>query len=978
MLSIFRKIFLIVLISSNIAFAGDSFKVEPAEKNVAYGDEVPVSMLINSPAGYSLAGWNANIVRKESPEFLDNTILKINPHSSYRDYDSVDVAPYNHLSIPVIKGKVDYVIETDRLAPGRIQINFVGRFLNAAGEVKYEGQHIVLNIAPPAVPEGKPGTIGNYTICFSPDAPPSVRTAVSEIQRYILRTTGVCLPIVKKYKSPAIVVGETPETLKAGIDPDSFEFNEYLLKTVDNDLFICGRDIDGDGKTPMGGHSFGTLRGAYIFLDEVLGVHFLQSGKLGEDIPDLGADWQLPAVDRRGRPFFKAVCLFPVPKCGDDFLTRNGYFGPIGNEMPYSSTHSWNELYPPASKNHPYLKSREATYADNPEFFEMANNGKRVMPPPGELFSLCLSAPGIFDDIAGRIKLISQNTGVKIYPISPNDCAPSCRCPGCRAGIEPKSEKDTGPLALDINGSSSPIVLDYYRKICEAVARFDPEFRLTGYIYNTSEFAPSKRPAPMPANFIADMAPLHTDYGPVRLDDDINASWHKWKNEWDGLLGEKFYYGLGFWLRQSSGAPVSPMPGLMKETFDYLRDNNFIGVLFYPNEGLGHSGLYLWVLLKMIDDPSRSPSELMDQYLKYAYGEAAGKKIRRIYDLSEAYMKQYYTKRNGRGGYEMSTVMLEEIYAPIFVEMEQIYFEAEKLADTPARRWRLSLLGENLKLLRYQLTALGMIAADESSPLYMDDAGYMQLALRTKGDLKSYVDPPTETTQAAVWRPIASVKRDRVPEHLKRKIKPERIDFKFHADFLIYAPEDMTVDMHLRYDVPESPDYGKDIAYYTVYDRNGTAFYYAIGRKGHLTFPAKKGEFYYLVYTPQGQGFFDPGWRVKSCNAPFAAGYGTYLVSGGKIFSGKGSFYCKLTEKTPKLEFFIHGYPCTVKFVDPSGKVVKTVKSGGFEHPVIDNPARGWWRIDYEVPAWIGYIRSPQMNGYFFTDPDNVLDIRMK
>ena len=957
------------------------FVLQEDYKNPEFGENVKISMVVRAAGDYELVGWNANIIRKDSPEFLENTLLDIVKHPTSKDHDSVTVAPYTHLPKAIKSGKAEYIVDTGKLLPGKVKINFIGRFLDSKGNVLYKGSVLNLDIKQPGKNSAAVSGISKYVIYIAQDSPASTGKAAGELQNFIRKSCGVFLPVVRKFSAPAIVVGKTPETVKNVIDPEKLDYNEYIIRNIDGNIYIVGRDIANDGKTPMGGKSYGTLRGAYTFIEEVLGVHILQSGKFGEDITKHPANWEIPAVNIRRKPFFRSVCLFPTPKCGDDFLHRNGYFGPGGNDLPYSSTHSWNMLYPSKDNNNRYkfLKTREETYAEHPEFFEMSNNGKRVMPPPGEVFSICLSAPGIYDDIANRIMLIHKHTGAMIFPISPNDGAPSCRCAGCRAGIEPMTEKETGPLALDINGSSTPIVLEYYRQICLRVAKINPDILLTGYIYNTSEFAPTKKTEKMPPNFIGDMAPLHTDYGPVRLSDDVRKSWHKWKDNWVGLLGNKFYYGLGFWLRQSSGAPISPMPEIMKETFDYLRTGGFTGVLFYPNEGLGHSGIYLWTLLKMIDDPSRSPSALMDDYLKYSYGEKAGKKVRKIYELSESSMKKYYTKLNGRGGYNMSVVMLKDVYAPIFSEMEKLFLEAEKLADTPERKWRLSLLGENLKLLRFQLESLGMIPVDENSPLHMNDRDYMKLALRTKGDLRSYVDPPTESISfKSSFKKVEKVVPDKIPDHMISKVKGHENGYKYHADFMIYAPEDMTVDMQLKYDVPDSPYYGKDIAYYTVYDSDGNAFHYSIGRKGHLTFPAKKGEHYYLVYSPQGQGWFDPGWRVMNCNAPFAGGHGTHLVNGGKLFRGKGSFYFKLTEKTDKLQFFIHGYPFTVKFIDPSGRMVKSVSGNGFENPVIENPAMGWWRMDFDVPQYIAYIRSPQLNGFWFTDPSKAMDIRLK
>ena len=841
--------------------------------------------------------------------------------------------------------------------------------------------------APAGEMESSFNGLDGYSIYHAPDAPPSVKEAVKELRTYVERASTVKLPVVTAPASPMFVVGDTPEGRAAGLTPENLSYSEYAIRTVGRDLHIVGRDLPEDGFTPLGGHSFGTLWGVYAFLRDALDVRWLLPGPLGEDVPPLPADWTPPELDLRGKPFFRSLQLFPAIKgCPPVFLQRNGYHpkGAVSLERPRHSRHSWTMLYPAAAKNkNGVLKSREDTYRDNPEFFALSSNGNRIMPPSGEFFSLCLSAPGIVEDIANRILSLSRaEPTLKVFPISANDGSPNCACKPCMAGFEVLTPERTGELARSAGHSASPLMLAYYRKVCELVKAADPELILTGYIYQTTEFAPSKPPPPMPDNFIADFAPLFTGYGPVRLYDGVNRSWRKWLEGWRGVFPHKAYYCLDFWLRQSAGAPTSPYPEMLRETFDYFREEGFTGFLLYPNEGLGRSAVNLWVTLRMIDDPSRDPSALMDEFFRRAYGEAAAKPVRALYDLCEAGIKRHYTEKKSYDiGYDLSVAILAGAYAPHFAEIERLYRDALPGADTPAREWRLSMLGENLKLLRYHLECMGLVPEAPDSPLYLGDAGYLEFDKRRRrgGDLYGYVDAAIEPDALGdVLQPLAKVEPVEAPAKIRTSRPAFGNRYIRNQDFLVRAPADMAVVMTLKYDDPKSPHFGKAFPYYSVYDAAGELHARGIVLKGELRFDAKKDQHYFVVYTPGGKGEWDDTWRVAACNVPFAVGSGEKVsVYGGVVLRGKGAYYFEVPEGLPSLSFQVRGQTHTLSIVNPKGEKTE-IKGRGYQTKALDAPAGGWWRLDYDIPSHYTYIRSPELPGGFWCpEPKQALSVTL-
>ena len=97
-----------------------------------------------------------------------------------------------------------------------------------------------------ALLQGAP--ISEYVIYYENSVPPSVKTAAADLQKYIRKSTGVELEIVHSPVAGMIALGDNPSLRKIGIDPDSFAYEEFIIRTVGKDLFIAGRDLK-NGRT---------------------------------------------------------------------------------------------------------------------------------------------------------------------------------------------------------------------------------------------------------------------------------------------------------------------------------------------------------------------------------------------------------------------------------------------------------------------------------------------------------------------------------------------------------------------------------------------------------------------------------------------------------------------------------------------------------------------------------------------------------
>ncbi|MEI6501128.1 MAG: hypothetical protein WCP21_08910, partial [Armatimonadota bacterium] len=125
-----------------------------------------------------------------------------------------------------------------------------------------------------------------------PDVPlPVQKSAAEELQYHVRRACGVELPIVferyAKADQPSVYLGPCKQTLALGLWPRECKPNGYLLRTVGNNLFICGDDTNGNvfwmqhaNRTRVG-----TLFGVYEVLQRELKVCWLWPGELGTVVP---------------------------------------------------------------------------------------------------------------------------------------------------------------------------------------------------------------------------------------------------------------------------------------------------------------------------------------------------------------------------------------------------------------------------------------------------------------------------------------------------------------------------------------------------------------------------------------------------------------------------------------------------------------------------------------------------------------------
>ncbi len=307
----------------------------------------------------------------------------------------------------------------------------------------------------PVIEMAKAGKIGFEIVAGNT---PTTKFAAQEVADTLSKVFNTKIPVLStpSGRVPAIVIGDAAFAAKCGIDVQTLDRDGFVIKTVDKNIIIIGRDDP--TKAPLKEvrnyglmAERGTLNGVYDFLERFAGVRFYFPGDAGTVIPRQN-DWTLPEINISDRP---------------DYLQRRIYLGE-SIAFPSESPANIREL------NH--LRLRLETMAipnchglaflgliqrfaqSHPEYFALQDNGLRHFDTTAARSSsrnghICFSSKikdVIIDDAeafltgqpASSRNIIMPNgksywsnsrfpAGMPFFNIMPNDSCYRCRCPEC-------------------------------------------------------------------------------------------------------------------------------------------------------------------------------------------------------------------------------------------------------------------------------------------------------------------------------------------------------------------------------------------------------------------------------------------------------------------------------------------------------------------------------------------------------------------
>ncbi len=444
------------------------------------------------------------------------------------------------------------------------------------------------------------GGQSRYTVILPATPTPVQKKAAEELAGYLQKVSGVALPVQEGGEAtPAIYIKTTegkPE--------------EWRYETKGGDLFLSGNG-------PRG-----TLYSVYHFLEKELGVRWWNPWE--ESVPSR-EKIMLPKLERSGRPAFSYRDIFTI--YGDDegaFAARNRLnrqgTAPIVNEFGGGIT------FGPPYFCHTFYHyiSAEEYFSHHPEWFALVNGKRRDTEA-----QLCLTNAQMRGVFLEKLKTHIRTSQEKalaageepplFYSVDQNDYDNYCQCPDCDA-ITQKEGSDAGPILDFVNWLAGEIEGEY------------PHARIVTFAYLKSEKPPRHiRPHPHVYIRLTDTTSsvIHPVEDPVNHDfaDKLKA----WSSIADRLLVWDYAVTYSEKTRGPRHATGVPIPTIQTFASDYrfMLAHHVEGVMVEHEFPIlaDLRDLKVWMMCKLLEEPSLDPQALLVDFTDGYYGKA-GKFIR--------------------------------------------------------------------------------------------------------------------------------------------------------------------------------------------------------------------------------------------------------------------------------------------------------------------------------------------------------------
>ena len=486
------------------------------------------------------------------------------------------------------------------------------------------------------------------------EATATARYAAGELVRHVEKAAGLLLETITESEATEdmhtrVYIGETKTGLSHRIDPGRLPRETFILRSVGNDLFIVGREDDGDPLDPVNPNA-GTLFGVYEFLEDVLRVRWLWPGELGTFVPETETI-EISAINRIQSPdlHFRELVWGPIRGLihGGEIAEEDAFLG-FSQEVAYNYANALAvflrrhrmggmDAKPPAG--HGFSGWWQRYGKEHPEWFSLRRDGTRGDPDPDATHvDICVTNEELQDFI------VEQWDGESVLILGPVDRPGRCTCKDCRAWDGPQPETppwfakyvyETDSRASDVfPGATSDRYARFWKIIQEKARERNPHVTVSGSFIYENEF-----PAPV------------TD---IRLNKNIYAEFVQWQDphlRWFPMPEEAYEWVKEQWLGwQRTGLRMGYRPNYLHdgyvmphfetkqsgEFFKFSFEHGMEGARFDSNTGQwAVHGPRLYMHMRLISKPELEIGEIRDEYFS-AFGPAA-ENIEQYFDYWEDY-----------------------------------------------------------------------------------------------------------------------------------------------------------------------------------------------------------------------------------------------------------------------------------------------------------------------------------------------------
>lgn len=456
--------------------------------------------------------------------------------------------------------------------------------------------------APPLFEDGKTA----WKIRTPENPPPAVRYAAEELKTALKKISGADFAVTTQSSEPEIVLEVNPE-LK---DPDMVS-----VKTTSDTLVLTG------------GSPAAVLHAAYSFLQRELGVRWLWPGDSGEFMPKKSA-WTLPAIDYQYKPAvkyrgFHLCCDWRDVKNFRVWMARNFINVFRHGHSQYDKLGFHNMV---SDHN---VKLPAELFKTHPEYFAEIK-GKRYKSQP------CFSNPEVDDIIFNQFcASIEKDPGLEILSIFPPDNQDYCQCAKCAA-----------------KGTSTSW-FDFYNRLTDRLKERFPKLKFATIAYQGYIDVPSN---PVRNSEFVEYATyprcnIHTFADDCERNRKLLENLKKW-----GATGVPMgNYGYEFDTFSVGQSVFLPFFSMIDDAIKTSVRLNHVAIIteapLAPKSGPDiqafavKNRLSLYLYARLLWEPQVNMQELLKDWCRVAYGDAAGpmSDYFMMLDLHWGKMKQHRT-----------------------------------------------------------------------------------------------------------------------------------------------------------------------------------------------------------------------------------------------------------------------------------------------------------------------------------------------
>lgn len=280
----------------------------------------------------------------------------------------------------------------------------------------------------------------SFHICYSKDADECTRYSATELQKYIYKSTKVCIPVFSDKCE------RRSEEIHVGLARDD-AFKDLFLNLSDEafKLFKSNHDYIIVGKTPRG-----TMYGVYYFLNKYLGFRCLSN-----DTELLRYTDNLEVSDSETKDFdFEFRDVYWNFAFDGNYASKNMLNSSLADlSIRKGSRRKWYNFH------HSFgdLLSANEYFESHPEYFSLVD-GKRKK----EHTELCLSNPDVYKIVLKKLnKWIDDNPDCDVFSVAQDEWMGhfekmACECEKCKE-IDEKYKSQSGSIINFVNRLANDI-----------------------------------------------------------------------------------------------------------------------------------------------------------------------------------------------------------------------------------------------------------------------------------------------------------------------------------------------------------------------------------------------------------------------------------------------------------------------------------------------------------------------------------------